>query len=92
MSLCIVILAAGQGTRMYSDKPKVLHTLAGKSLLEHVCETATGLSHRDIYVVYGHGGEQVPNALQNFQVNWVAKRTIRHRSCCAASLTLYSGC
>ncbi|MAS81911.1 MAG: UDP-N-acetylglucosamine diphosphorylase/glucosamine-1-phosphate N-acetyltransferase [Legionellales bacterium] len=74
MSLCIVILAAGQGTRMYSDKPKVLHTLAGKSLLEHVCETAMGLSHRDIYVVYGHGGEQVPNALQDFQVNWVEQK------------------
>lgn len=71
MGLCIVILAAGQGTRMYSDKPKVLHTLAGKSLLEHVYQTAMGLSHRDIYVVYGHGGEQVPNALQDFQVNWV---------------------
>ncbi|GJM04269.1 MAG: bifunctional protein GlmU [marine bacterium B5-7] len=71
MGLCIVILAAGQGTRMYSDKPKVLHTLAGKSLLEHVYQTAMGLSHRDIYVIYGHGGEQVPNALQDFQVNWV---------------------
>tara|TARA_R110002072_G_scaffold118775_5_gene251303 strand:+ start:13516 stop:14877 length:1362 start_codon:yes stop_codon:yes gene_type:complete len=71
MGLCIVILAAGQGTRMYSDKPKVLHTLAGKSLLEHVYQTAMGLSHRDIYVVYGHGGEQVPNTLQDFQVNWV---------------------
>ena len=71
MGLCIVILAAGKGTRMYSDKPKVLHTLAGKSLLEHVCQTAMGLSHRDVYVVYGHGGDQVPNALQNFQVNWV---------------------
>jgi len=71
MGLCIVVLAAGQGTRMYSDKPKVLHSLAGKSLLEHVYQTAMGLSHRDIYVVYGHGGEQVPNALQDFQVNWV---------------------
>ncbi|MFT5395313.1 MAG: bifunctional UDP-N-acetylglucosamine pyrophosphorylase/glucosamine-1-phosphate N-acetyltransferase [Gammaproteobacteria bacterium] len=71
MGLCIVVLAAGQGTRMYSDKPKVLHTLAGKSLLEHVYQTAMGLTHRDIYVVYGHGGEQVPNALQDFQVNWI---------------------
>jgi bifunctional UDP-N-acetylglucosamine pyrophosphorylase / glucosamine-1-phosphate N-acetyltransferase len=71
MGLCIVILAAGQGTRMYSDKPKVLHTLAGKSLLEHVYQTAMALSHRDIYVVYGHGGDQVPDALQDFQVNWV---------------------
>ncbi len=71
MGLCIVILAAGQGTRMYSDKPKVLHTLAGKSLIEHVYQTAMELTHRDIYVVYGHGGDQVPNALQDFQVNWV---------------------
>jgi bifunctional UDP-N-acetylglucosamine pyrophosphorylase / glucosamine-1-phosphate N-acetyltransferase len=74
MGLCIVILAAGQGTRMYSDKPKVLHTLAGKSLLEHVYQTAMELSHRDIYVVYGHGGEEVPNALQDFQVNWVEQK------------------
>ncbi len=71
MGLCIVILAAGQGTRMYSDKPKVLHTLAGKSLLEHVYQTAMTLSHRDIYVVYGHGGDQVPDALQDFQASWV---------------------
>ena len=71
MSLCIIILAAGQGTRMYSDKPKVLHSLAGKSLLEHVYHTAMTLSHRDIYIVYGYGGEQVPNALQDFQVSWI---------------------
>lgn len=71
MGLCIVILAAGQGTRMYSDKPKVLHSLAGKPLLEHVYHTAMVLSHRDIYIVYGHGGEQVPESLQDFQVSWV---------------------
>jgi bifunctional UDP-N-acetylglucosamine pyrophosphorylase / glucosamine-1-phosphate N-acetyltransferase len=71
MSLCIVILAAGQGTRMYSDKPKVLHSLAGKPLLEHVYQTAVALAHRDIYIVYGYGGEQVPDALQDSQVSWV---------------------
>lgn len=71
MSLCIIILAAGQGTRMYSDKPKVLHSLAGKSLLEHVYHTAMALTHRDIYIVYGYGGEQVPNSLQDFQVSWI---------------------
>ncbi len=71
MGLCIVILAAGQGTRMYSDKPKVLHTLAGKPLLKHVYDTAMALSHRDIYIVYGHGGEEVPDSLQDFKVSWV---------------------
>ena len=71
MGLCIVILAAGQGTRMYSDKPKVLHTLAGKPLLKHVYDTAMALTHRDIYIVYGHGGEDVPDSLQDFTVSWV---------------------
>lgn len=71
MSLCIIILAAGQGTRMYSDKPKVLHCLAGKPLLEHVYHTAMTLPHRDIYIVYGYGGEQVPDALQDTEVSWV---------------------
>ncbi len=71
MSLCIIILAAGQGTRMYSDKPKVLHSLAGKPLLEHVYQTAMALTHRDIYIVYGYGGEQVPDALPDFQGSWV---------------------
>ncbi len=71
MSLSIIILAAGQGTRMYSDKPKVLHALAGRALLTHVYHTATALTHREIHIVYGHGGDQVPDASQNFQVSWV---------------------
>jgi bifunctional UDP-N-acetylglucosamine pyrophosphorylase / glucosamine-1-phosphate N-acetyltransferase len=71
MSLSIIILAAGQGTRMYSDKPKVLHTLAGRPLLTHVYQTAVSLIHREIHIVYGHGGEQVPEALQDFQASWV---------------------
>ena len=62
-TLNIVILAAGKGTRMHSDKPKVLHSLAGKSLLQHVVDTATNLKPEKIVVVYGHGGEAVPQAL-----------------------------
>ncbi len=71
MATSIVILAAGQGTRMYSDTPKVLHQLAGRPLLEHVYQTACSIDHGSIHIVYGHGGEQVPELLQEFDVNWV---------------------
>jgi bifunctional UDP-N-acetylglucosamine pyrophosphorylase/glucosamine-1-phosphate N-acetyltransferase len=63
MSLDVVILAAGKGTRMFSAIPKVLHRLAGRALLEHVVRTARTLGPERIVVVYGHGGEQVPRAL-----------------------------
>ncbi len=58
----IVILAAGMGKRMNSDLPKVLHPLAGKSLLGHVVDTARTLEPQRLVVVYGHGGEQVQAA------------------------------
>ena len=58
----VVILAAGQGKRMHSDTPKVLHALAGKPLLARVIDTARELSPRRICVVYGHGGEAVRDA------------------------------
>ena len=58
----IVILAAGMGKRMNSDLPKVLHPLAGKSLLGHVVDTARTLDPQRLVVVYGHGGEQVQTA------------------------------
>lgn len=63
-SLNIVILAAGKGTRMHSAKPKVLHHLAGKALVQHVLDCAHRLNPQQICVVYGHGGEAVPAALQ----------------------------
>ena len=67
----IVILAAGQGKRMYSDLPKVLHTVAGKPLLGHVLDTARALKPAAIHVVYGHGGEQVRAAFaQDRDVTW----------------------
>ncbi len=71
MSLSIVILAAGQGTRMKSEIPKVLHKLAGRTLLEHVYNAASALKHHDIFVVYGHGGEQVKMQLAYLPVNWI---------------------
>lgn len=71
MSLSIVILAAGQGTRMRSDVPKVLHRLAGKTLLEHVYNSASLLNHRQMLVVYGYGGEQVRDLHRDIQAQWI---------------------
>ncbi len=59
----IVILAAGQGKRMRSRLPKVLHPLAGRPLIAHVVETARALKPARICVIYGHGGEQVPQTV-----------------------------
>jgi bifunctional UDP-N-acetylglucosamine pyrophosphorylase / glucosamine-1-phosphate N-acetyltransferase len=69
--LNIVILAAGKGTRMYSDKPKVLHTLAGKPLVQHVLDCASALQPQQVCVVYGHGGEAVPQAMQLYPAKFV---------------------
>ncbi|HMU63905.1 MAG: bifunctional UDP-N-acetylglucosamine diphosphorylase/glucosamine-1-phosphate N-acetyltransferase GlmU [Nitrosomonas sp.] len=69
--LDIVILAAGVGKRMRSSLPKVLHKLAGKPLLKHAIDTAQTLSPRKIYIVYGHGGEQVLTEINDDQLTWV---------------------
>jgi bifunctional UDP-N-acetylglucosamine pyrophosphorylase/glucosamine-1-phosphate N-acetyltransferase len=63
MTLNVVILAAGQGKRMNSRLPKVLHALAGRPLLAHVLETARALSPAKIVVVYGYGGDAVRQAV-----------------------------
>ena len=71
MSLEIVILAAGQGTRMRSALPKVLHPLAGKSMLGHVIDTARALQPQRIHVVIGHGAEAVRERLAADDLNFV---------------------
>ncbi len=71
MSLDIVILAAGQGTRMRSALPKVLHPVAGKSMLGHVIDTARTLQPQGIHVVIGHGAEQVRERLAADDLNFV---------------------
>ncbi len=70
-SLEILILAAGKGTRMRSDLPKVLHKLAGKSLLGHVVDTAHELGAARTCVVYGFGGEAVPQAMADDMLRFV---------------------
>ncbi len=68
--LNIVVLAAGQGKRMKSALPKVLHAIAGKSMLAHVLAVASELSPDHISVVYGHGGDQVRDAFAGEQLTW----------------------
>jgi len=70
VDISVVILAAGQGTRMRSKLPKVLQPLAGKPLLEHVIATAETLNPKKICVVYGHGGEQVQEHFAGRSVEW----------------------
>jgi bifunctional UDP-N-acetylglucosamine pyrophosphorylase/glucosamine-1-phosphate N-acetyltransferase len=72
MTLSTVILAAGQGKRMHSELPKVLHRLAGKPLLEHVVSTANQLdSVSGPIVIYGHQGERVRHNLAHLNVTWI---------------------
>ncbi|WP_372965025.1 bifunctional UDP-N-acetylglucosamine diphosphorylase/glucosamine-1-phosphate N-acetyltransferase GlmU [Marinobacter sp.] len=69
--LHVVILAAGQGSRMKSALPKVLHPVAGKPMLHHVIETAKQLGAEKIHTVIGHGADQVRASLDEGSVNWV---------------------
>ncbi|MDP0255405.1 bifunctional UDP-N-acetylglucosamine diphosphorylase/glucosamine-1-phosphate N-acetyltransferase GlmU [Glaesserella parasuis] len=69
--LSVVILAAGKGTRMYSDLPKVLHPIAGKPMIKHVIDTAKQLSAKQIHLIYGHGGDLLQQRLSAEPVNWV---------------------
>ena len=66
----IVILAAGQGKRMHSNLPKVLHPLAGKALVSHVIDTARSLSPQTLCLVYGHGGDTVRTTLDSPDLSW----------------------
>ena len=70
MKLSVVILAAGQGKRMKSTLPKVLHPLAGRPLLKHVIDVAQSLQPGDVMVVYGHGGDVVRETLKAEKVAW----------------------
>jgi len=71
MELTIVILAAGKGSRMNSSKPKVLHPLAGQSMLEHVLSAAQALKPANIVSVIGHGQSQIKAAMPDVPCTWV---------------------
>jgi bifunctional UDP-N-acetylglucosamine pyrophosphorylase/glucosamine-1-phosphate N-acetyltransferase len=71
MALEIIVLAAGQGKRMRSQLPKILHPLAGRPLLGHVLAAARALSPARTVVVHGHGAEEVRAAFPGPAVEWV---------------------
>ena len=74
MGLSVVILAAGKGSRMNSNKPKVLQTLAGKELIRHVVDTAENVGVDNIIVVTGHLHEQVEQSLSDKNVKFVYQK------------------
>ncbi len=71
MNLITIILAAGKGTRMRSQLPKVLHSIGDKPLLRHVYDLSAGLKNNTIHIVIGHGAERVQQTLAKLPVNWI---------------------
>jgi bifunctional UDP-N-acetylglucosamine pyrophosphorylase / glucosamine-1-phosphate N-acetyltransferase len=71
MTIEVVILAAGQGTRMHSNFSKVLHRVANKSLLEHVYDATQSLHPQKTHIVIGHHADEIKNTLQLADVNWI---------------------
>ncbi len=70
LSTSIIILAAGQGKRMHSAKPKVLQPLAGRPMLQHVIDISRSLGAEDICVVYGYGGDDIRAAFAHEEIRW----------------------
>jgi bifunctional UDP-N-acetylglucosamine pyrophosphorylase/glucosamine-1-phosphate N-acetyltransferase len=76
MALSIIILAAGQGTRMKSNRPKVLHHLAGKAMLQHVVDTSRALNPEQIIVVVGHKAELVKEVMSGQSLSFVEQKEL----------------
>ncbi len=74
MKITTIILAAGKGTRMRSELPKILHQIANRPLLKHVYDTAKQLENNSVSIVVGHGAELVTGALKELDANWVEQR------------------
>ena len=74
MEIAIVIMAAGKGTRLKSRRPKVLHQIGGRALVEHVIAAAAHVVEpKDIYVVIGHEAEQVRATLEHTGVRFIVQ-------------------
>ncbi|TEW53536.1 bifunctional UDP-N-acetylglucosamine diphosphorylase/glucosamine-1-phosphate N-acetyltransferase GlmU [Psychromonas sp. RZ22] len=71
MSLSVVILAAGKGTRMCSRLPKVLHKIADKPMVQHVIDTVKGIGSENIHLIYGHGGDIMQKNISDPCLNWI---------------------
>ncbi len=71
MNILPIILAAGKGTRMNSSLPKVLHTVGGKPMLQHVLDSCSLLGVSKTIVVYGHGGDLVKSSCESKNLSWV---------------------
>ncbi len=74
MKIITIILAAGKGTRMRSEHPKVLHKIANKPLLQHVYDMSSQLENNGINIVIGHGAELVTDTLKNLTVSWIEQK------------------
>ncbi len=74
MKITTIILAAGKGTRMSSDLPKVLHKIANRPLLRHVYDMSYELNNNAIKIVYGHGANLVRKILADIDVSWVEQK------------------
>lgn len=73
-TLHVIILAAGRGKRMQTHLPKVLHTLAGQPMLQHVIQTAKNLNASRIHVVIGHEAEQIRTQITDDDIHWVYQK------------------
>ncbi|WP_428356881.1 bifunctional UDP-N-acetylglucosamine diphosphorylase/glucosamine-1-phosphate N-acetyltransferase GlmU [Methyloprofundus sp.] len=74
MTVKTIILAAGQGTRMRSAMPKVLHKVAKRSLLQHVYDTSKLIDDNEVLIIYGHGGELVKQTLSELDAQWIEQK------------------
>ena len=74
MKITTIILAAGKGTRMRSESPKILHKIANRPLLQHVYDMSRQIDNNKITIVYGHGADLVRNELKDFSAIWVEQK------------------